>query len=332
MRACARRTLRRGPIDRPWALGLWSPIVVTLAYLRRNRVQAATGEHFGASRPTVIRAVTALTPVLGRMLVEHEPVAEDLDPRTQDVVHGTLLPCGSWHDAPTGRSRPRHIVATRVRNPSRCQSPSLEGCRRSRDDCRFDRGSARDRLLAAAAECFYDQWVNGNGIDTISATAGVAKMSLHNNFNSKDDLVLAYLHARHEEWLDLYRRRLAKATDARRRVGAVCDSYIDHAEQAYRHGFRGCGLLNAAAELLAGVPGRQLVRRHKEEVEALLAAHLAELDALPPTRVADLAEQLSYLLEGAMARAGLEGDSARLHRARELALRMVDSTIAVAPR
>src|SRR3954454_24954731 len=100
------------------------------------------------------------------------------------------------------------------------------------------RGAARDRLLAAAAECFYDHGVNGTGIDTITAAAGVAKMSLYNNFASKDDLVLAYLQARHEEGLDLYRRRLATATDARQRVGAVFDAYVDHAEMAYRHGFR----------------------------------------------------------------------------------------------
>src|SRR4051812_41732197 len=187
------------------------------------------------------------------------------------------------------------------------------------------RGSARDRLLAAAAECFYDQGVAGTGIDTITAAARVAKMSLYNNFASKDDLVLAYLEARHEEWLGLYRRRLADRAVARGRVGAVFDAYVDHAEVAYRHGFRGCGLLNAAAELPAGAPGRALVRRHKEEVEALLAAHLNEFDGLSAERVAGLAEELSFLLEGAMARAGLEGDSRRLHRVRELALQLVDS-------
>src|SRR3954465_5953426 len=94
------------------------------------------------------------------------------------------------------------------------------------------RAPARDRLLTAAAECFYDHGVNGTGIDTITAAAGVAKMSLYNNFASKDDLLLAYPQARHEEWLGLYRRRLAAATDARQRVGAVVDAYVDHAEMA----------------------------------------------------------------------------------------------------
>jgi AcrR family transcriptional regulator len=186
-------------------------------------------------------------------------------------------------------------------------------------------GSARDRLLAAAAECFYNHGVNGTGIDAITAAAGVAKMSLYNNFASKDDLVLAYLQARHEEWLDLYHLRLAADPEARAGILAVFDAYIDHAEMAYQHGFRGCGLLNAAAELPAGAPGRSVVRRHKEDVEALLAVHIADLGTVAPQRVAPLAEQLSFILEGAVARAGLEGSAELLHHARDLALQVVDA-------
>jgi AcrR family transcriptional regulator len=188
------------------------------------------------------------------------------------------------------------------------------------------RGSARERLLAAAAEGFYNHGVNGTGIDAITAAAGVAKMSLYNNFASKDDLVLAYLQARHEEWLDFYHGRLAAAGGARAGIVAVFDAYIDHAEMAYQHGFRGCGLLNAAAELPAGAPGRAVVRRHKEDVEALFAAHIADLGMVTPERVAPLAEQLSFMLEGAVARAGLEGNAERLHHARDLALQVVDAS------
>ena len=187
------------------------------------------------------------------------------------------------------------------------------------------RVSARDRLLSAAAECFYDRGLSATGIDTITAAAGVAKMSLYNNFASKDDLVLAYLAARHEEWLELYRARVNPVGDGRSGVAAVFDAYIDHAQMAYQHGFRGCGLLNAAAELPAGAPGRELVRGHKEEVQSLLAGHLDDLGTIAADDVGPLAQQLAFLLEGAMARAGLEGDSSLLHRARDLALHIVDS-------
>jgi hypothetical protein len=81
----------------PPILGLFDSVVVTLTYLRRNRVQAELAEAFGVSQSTISRAVTALTPVLGRMLIDYVPVAEDLDVHTQYIVDGTLLPCWSWH-------------------------------------------------------------------------------------------------------------------------------------------------------------------------------------------------------------------------------------------
>jgi AcrR family transcriptional regulator len=187
------------------------------------------------------------------------------------------------------------------------------------------RGRARQQLLEAAARRFYADGLAATGIDTITAEAGVAKMSLYNNFASKADLVRAYLEARHEEWLGLYRRRLDQAHGPREGVLAVFDAYADHAEQAYEHGFRGCGLLNAAAELPAGDPGRAVVRAHKEEVEDLMAGHLNELLRSRPAEARALAEHLSFLLEGAVARAGLEGDSTRLHHARQLASALLDT-------
>ncbi|MFJ5226692.1 TetR/AcrR family transcriptional regulator [Streptomyces sp. NPDC088400] len=181
------------------------------------------------------------------------------------------------------------------------------------------RGVARERLLAAASRRFYADGVAATGIDVITAEAGVAKMSLYNNFSSKADLVLAYLDARHGEWLELYRRRLEGVRDGRGGVLAVFDAYADHAAFAYERGFRGCGLLNAAAELPAGDEGRTVVRRHKEEVEALLAGHVGELLPGRPEEARAVAEHLAFLLEGAMARAGLEGTAGRVERARAMA-------------
>ncbi|PWI20132.1 TetR/AcrR family transcriptional regulator [Streptomyces sp. Act143] len=186
------------------------------------------------------------------------------------------------------------------------------------------RRPARERLLAAAARRFYADGVAATGIDTITADAGVAKMSLYNNFSSKAELVRAYLDARHEEWFGLYRARLEQAHGPRDGVLAVFDAYADHAAFAYEHGFRGCGLLNAAAELPAGDEGRALVRAHKEEVEGLIAGHLEHLLPDRPDTAHALAEHLSFLLEGAMARAGLEGDGVRLQHARSLAAALLD--------
>ncbi len=59
-----------------------------------------------------------------------------------------------------------------------------------------ERLSARERLLAAAQELFYEEGINTVGIDRVIERAGVAKASLYDCFGSKDELICAYLEAR----------------------------------------------------------------------------------------------------------------------------------------
>ena len=84
----------------PPVLGLFNAVVVTLTYLRRNRVQVELGETYGVSQSTISRAVTGLTGIIGEVLLEWVPVAEDLPPGVPYIVDGTLLPCWSWADHP----------------------------------------------------------------------------------------------------------------------------------------------------------------------------------------------------------------------------------------
>jgi len=84
----------------PPILGLFKSVVVALTYMRRNRVQAELAETYGVSQPTISRAVTGMTPLLGKMLRDYVPTADELDGRTQYIVDGTLVPCWSWASHP----------------------------------------------------------------------------------------------------------------------------------------------------------------------------------------------------------------------------------------
>ena len=86
--------------DWPPILGLGNSVVVTLAYLRRNRVQWELAETYGVSQSTISRAISAVTPLLARALARFVPVAEELVPGRQYIVDGTLLPCWSWATHP----------------------------------------------------------------------------------------------------------------------------------------------------------------------------------------------------------------------------------------
>jgi len=80
----------------PPILGLFRSVVVTLTYMRRNRVQAELAESYDVSQSTISRAITRVTPLLEKVLRKHVPTADELDQRTQYIVDGTLLPCWSW--------------------------------------------------------------------------------------------------------------------------------------------------------------------------------------------------------------------------------------------
>lgn len=187
------------------------------------------------------------------------------------------------------------------------------------------KGGAHDRLLEAAAILFYNDGIAATGIDAIVKKAGVAKKSLYNNFASKAELIAAYLQIRHAEWLSLYAARVHQAKGPAERVLSVFEAYADHAEHAYERGFRGCGLLNAAAEFPAGDAARAVVRAHKEEVEAILHQHLAQLIPGDADRAARLSRHLVFLLEGAMVRAGLEGHGDCVIQAKGMAAAMLEA-------
>lgn len=183
---------------------------------------------------------------------------------------------------------------------------------------------ARERLLKAAAELFYADGVAATGIDAIAARAGVAEMSLYNNFASKAELVNACIAARRAEWQGLYQVRPAAAAAPRERVPAVFDSYVDRAAFAYERGFRGCGLLKAAAEPPVGEPARAVAAEQKDEVERLFREHLRALHPAGGAALDEAAAHLSFPLEGAMSRAGFDGHDARLRAARRLAGALLD--------
>ncbi len=51
----------------------------------------------------------------------------------------------------------------------------------------------RERILRAARDLFHRHGIRGVGVETIAEAAGTNKMTLYRHFDSKDDLILAYL-------------------------------------------------------------------------------------------------------------------------------------------
>jgi hypothetical protein len=103
--------------------------------------------------------------------------------------------------------------------------------------------STRERLLASADELFYSEGVHTVGIDRVEH-AGVAKASLYRLFGSKEELVAAYLGARHERTLAELRTVTGRFSDPRDGILAVFDT---QGRWLRRRAYRGCAFARASA-------------------------------------------------------------------------------------
>ena len=90
------RLREEGVEGRPPILGLSGSLRATLIHLRHNIVQTAIGELLGVCRPTISRAVKALTGAIARILEGLLLTAEEVPEGCDYVLDGTLFPCWSW--------------------------------------------------------------------------------------------------------------------------------------------------------------------------------------------------------------------------------------------
>ena len=181
--------------------------------------------------------------------------------------------------------------------------------------------SARDRLLAAADELFYEEGVHRVGIDRVTEQAGVAKASLYNTFGSKDELIKAYLAGRHALWQAYVERKVAELTEPRDRLLAVFDAL---GELFARPTFRGCAFLNASAEAPPESSVHEASNVFRTWVRDMFVQHAREVKARHPER---LAEQLVVLYDGATVVAQMDHDPAAAFTARSLAILAIDADL-----
>lgn len=157
----------------------------------------------------------------------------------------------------------------------------------------LDPARTRAAIINAASPILYERGLDGVGVAELCTIIGVSKETLYRHFGSKEGLIEAVLDARSEHvtrWL----RTAAEAAgdDPADQLAAVFDALAGwHAEP----GFRGCALLNAAAQHHVP-PELNLAGRHLERRLALLSEITGRAGAADP---GTLARQLLILVTGA---------------------------------
>jgi AcrR family transcriptional regulator len=177
----------------------------------------------------------------------------------------------------------------------------------------LDPARTRSAILAAAAGVLYERGIDGVGVAELCAGAGVSKETLYRHFGSKDGLIKAVLEARSDLVARWLREEAAAAgEDPADQLAAVFDALGRwYAEP----GYRGCAIMNAAAQHHAGAP-RAVAARHLDRHLELLTGIAARAGAADPGA---LGRQLLILVEGATVLADHHGGPGTARAARDAA-------------
>jgi AcrR family transcriptional regulator len=182
------------------------------------------------------------------------------------------------------------------------------------------RATARERLLAAADELFYENSINTVGIDRIIERADVAKASLYDCFGSKDELIRAYLEARStarqariNEWVSRYDTPQKKILGIFELLGAASS----------QPGYKGCAFMRARADDNTSDKVKGACDRLRAFMLGRFTSFAREAGAANPEQ---LGQQLLLLYDGAQVAAHLDRNHIAASLAREVAAQMLSST------
>ncbi|MGI9291675.1 MAG: TetR/AcrR family transcriptional regulator [Gammaproteobacteria bacterium] len=186
--------------------------------------------------------------------------------------------------------------------------------------------SRRDHLVDTALKLFCKQGFRATGIDAVLAESGVAKKTLYNHFRSKDELIIATLQKRDEQFLTMARDGIARLADKQSgdprmaRIMALFDALTGWAESDQ---FNGCTFINASAEF----PRREdpihvACANHKKLVVQFIEELIAELK-LPDSHT--VAKQIGLLIEGAVVATHTAGDLSSMCLAKDTARQLLSS-------
>jgi len=181
----------------------------------------------------------------------------------------------------------------------------------------------RERIISAASKLFYAEGIKQVSVDAVALKAGITKKTLYYHFRSKDDLIEAYLVARDQPNLTLFKQWFDAAEGT---LPAKAEAVFLHLARTVRSPrWKGCGFLRTSAELanMPGHPAMKIGAGHKKKVELWLQTEFQNEAIADP---ALLARQIVLLLDGSFATVLVHRDASYM----EAAGRAAHSLIAAA--
>lgn len=173
----------------------------------------------------------------------------------------------------------------------------------------------RSELIRKALLLFYRNGFHATGMDLVAKETGVSKTSIYKHFRTKEELILAVLRLRDEDFRNRLYRRMEELADTPK--GQLLAMFDALGEWFREDNFKGCMFIKASAEFQER---DDAINAQAYAHKRLLAHHfeaLAEQAGMPDPRTT--ACQLLILKEGAIVVAAMSHTDASAKEAKVIA-------------
>jgi AcrR family transcriptional regulator len=183
-------------------------------------------------------------------------------------------------------------------------------------------GNSSTKILQTASRLFYEQGYHTTGINQVIAEAGVAKASFYHHFSSKEELCIAYLHKRHEDWFSWLQQEVEQNENDQERLLSLftfLETWLPNSN------FRGCAFLNIASEFPSPDSKiRILVVDHKNALQDYIRQLVEKLNISTEKNNTAMLTDLIYLLfEGAITKSQIYRSTGFIEAAREVIRQLI---------
>lgn len=178
-----------------------------------------------------------------------------------------------------------------------------------------------DKILDTAERLFYTQGYNNTGINQVIEEADIAKGSLYKHFESKTDLMIAYLQRFHQQWFERLESAIGKVTDPQKKLLAVLDHFSQR-QQVRAYG--GCPFVKANND--AGLSDPKIlseIQQAKERLKKFIAQLVAHSGHKKLLTDKELTETIFLMTEGGIVAASVFKQDADLQSAKKIIQKLI---------
>lgn len=178
-----------------------------------------------------------------------------------------------------------------------------------------------DKILDTAERLFYVQGYCNTGINQVIEEADIAKGSLYKHFDTKSDLLIAYIGRTHERWFNRLKMAIDQVKDPKEKLLILFDYHLERQEIRQ---FGGCPFIKAHDEAGSNDP-RVLeeirkAKQHSRDIIKELVVNSGHSQLLTDDQ---LAETIYLTLEGAIITASVFKQPEHIQSARKIIQKLI---------